>query len=34
METIKNKYIPEEYKKDSYRFEVNFEDNTLDISEI
>lgn len=34
METVKDKYIPEEYKKESYRFEVNFEDNTLDISEI
>ena len=31
MKELQEKYIPEEYKKGNYRFEVNFEDGVLEI---
>lgn len=31
MKEIQKKYIPDDYKKDNYRFEINFENKRLEI---
>ena len=31
MKEIQKKYIPDEYKNDNYRFEINFENRKLEI---
>ena len=31
MKEIQKKYIPDEYKNDNYRFEINFENRRLEI---
>ena len=33
MKTLQENYVPEDYRKSNYRFEVNFEDNTVDIED-
>lgn len=33
MKELQKKYIPEKYQNSSYRFEVNFEENVLEIQE-
>lgn len=32
MSELRDKYIPDNYKNSQYKFEVNFENNTIDIS--
>ena len=31
MKEVQTKYIPEEFKRDGYRFEINFEDKVIEI---
>ena len=31
MKEVQTKYIPEDFKRDGYRFEINFEDKVIEI---